>query len=138
MLAVNNATNAREIFDSLDVSTTMRLRPMQLPLARARVLELGTLLVDTWCFSSLALALLHDSLRWAVTAQVVDLPLLRHLVTVEFSGRTLDQTSIQKRPDTLACSWQHFVLYICAFHDVRFHVCMTDQDLQSSNYCSFG
>eukprot|EP00439_Symbiodinium_sp_Y106_P053055 s1728_g7.t1 len=55
VLAVNNATNAREIFDSLDVSTTMRLRPMQL---------------------------------WAVTAQVVDLPLLRHLVTVEFSGRT--------------------------------------------------
>ena len=36
MLAVNNATNAREIFDSLDVSTTIRLRPMQLPLARAR------------------------------------------------------------------------------------------------------
>ena len=42
--------------------------------------------------------LLHDSLRWAVTAEVVDLPLLRHLVSVEFPGTTPDQASTHKRP----------------------------------------
>ena len=34
VLAVSNATNVQDIFDSLDVSATRRLRPMQLQLGR--------------------------------------------------------------------------------------------------------